>query len=205
MNSRRKFLRFAGGLASALVAALLLYFNLGPADPAMQVAALIQPDRLATLAARGANPRVQKSVYWLAVAQRAGQNVTNTVARAVDRAGYRDPLAAALTREALLRNLAIATQLGCLDAAGLAEMRRGRAATIRRGPDAGDQLSVDHIIPRAVVPELDHVIANLELLPQRMNSAKHAAIGARQLELAQALHRAGLLPAAGLARIEPSR
>ena len=30
---------------------------------------------------------------------------------------------------------------------------------------AGDQLSVDHIIPRAVVPELDNVIANLELMP----------------------------------------
>jgi hypothetical protein len=28
---------------------------------------------------------------------------------------------------------------------------------------------VDHIIPYAVAPQLDHVIANLELMPLRMN------------------------------------
>jgi hypothetical protein len=28
---------------------------------------------------------------------------------------------------------------------------------------------VDHIIPRAVVPELDNVIANLELMPLHLN------------------------------------
>jgi hypothetical protein len=40
-----------------------------------------------------------------------------------------------------------------------------QAPTIRRGPYKGDQLSVHHIIPRAVAPELDHIIANLELMP----------------------------------------
>ena len=30
------------------------------------------------------------------------------------------------------------------------------------------------IIPRAVVPELDNVIANLELMPLRMNESKSA-------------------------------
>src|SRR6187455_847034 len=39
---------------------------------------------------------------------------------------------------------------------GRAEMRRGKAATVMKGPYQGDQLSVDHIIPRAVVPELDN-------------------------------------------------
>ncbi|MGO8927307.1 MAG: hypothetical protein ACLQU3_10500 [Limisphaerales bacterium] len=84
-------------------------------------------------------------------------------------AGVKNEPAAALTKAALLRNLDIAGKLGCLDPEGMAEMRKGRAPTVRRGPYQGDHLSVDHIIPRAVVPELDNVIANLELLPLRMN------------------------------------
>ena len=67
-------------------------------------------------------------------------------------------------------------------------MRRGRAATVRRGPYAGDQLSVDHIIPYAVVPELDCVMANLELMPQRMNAAKNSSVGERQRDLGIKLH-----------------
>jgi hypothetical protein len=43
------------------------------------------------------------------------------------------------------------------------------APTVRPGPYAGDRLSVDRIIPRTVGPELDNVIANLELVPAQMN------------------------------------
>ena len=60
------------------------------------------------------------------------------------------------------------------------------------GPYAGDQLSVDHIIPYAVAPQLDHVIANLELMPLRMNIGKRDAMGQRQQALAQQLRNAGL-------------
>ena len=98
-------------------------------------------------------------------------------------AGYK-ALAATLTRDALLRNLDIAGKLGCLTPAGLAEMRLGKSATVMRGPYAGDQLSVDHIIPRAVVPELDNVIANLELMPLRLNEAS-SHIGQRHRNLAR--------------------
>jgi len=57
------------------------------------------------------------------------------------------PAAGELTKAALLRNLDIARKLGCLDEAGLADMRRGQSPTIKRGPYTGDELSVDHIIP----------------------------------------------------------
>ncbi|HOW67743.1 MAG TPA: hypothetical protein PK256_20890 [Verrucomicrobiota bacterium] len=76
-------------------------------------------------------------------------------------------------------------------------MRRGNAATVMKGPYKGDQLSVDHIIPRAVAPELDNVIANLELMPSRMNSAKRDRIGSRQRDMAKKLHQAGLLSRKG--------
>lgn len=111
---------------------------------------------------------------------------------AVQAAGYTNKLARKLTADAMLRNLDIATKLGCLDLEGLAEMRRGKAPTIKKGPYKGDQLSVDHIIPRAVRPELDNVMANLELMPQRMNASKQDKMGARQIALEKEF-RTGLL------------
>jgi|SRR6266853_1465642 len=63
-------------------------------------------------------------------------------------------------------------------------------------------LQADHIIPRAVVPELDNVIANLELMPLRMNERKNAKIGSRQKSLAKQFHAAALLSASGLKEVE---
>ena len=84
-------------------------------------------------------------------------------------------------------------------------MRRGKSPTVMKGPYKGDQLSVDHIIPRAVCPELDNVIANLELMPLRMNESKNDKIGDRQLSLAQKFHQAGLLSAEGLKKVQNGR
>jgi hypothetical protein len=72
-------------------------------------------------------------------------------------------------------------------------MSRGRAPTVRKGPYAGQLLSVDHIIPRAVAGELDNVIANLELMPLALNEGKNDRIGDRQISLAKAFRDAGLL------------
>ena len=85
---------------------------------------------------------------------------------------------------------------------GLREMHRGQAPTVRRGPYHGEKLSVDHIIPLTVAPELDKVIANLELMPLKMNEGKNAKIGARQVDVARKLHRAGLLSSEGLKAVE---
>ena len=166
-------------------------------DYAAKIAPLIDPAKLSTLAKRGANSRVQKYVYWLEMARKDKQDPGKVIEEALRSVGY-SKTAAELTRTAMLRNLDIAQKLGCLDATGLDEMKRGKAPTVQRGPYKGDQLSVDHIIPRAVVPELDCVIANLELMPLRMNESKNARIGARQVDLAKKLNAAGLLSDKGL-------
>lgn len=170
------------------------------AQYARNIASLIEPAKLTTLGERGANPRVQKAVYWMAMARQAGRKPDHVVFRAVALAGYKGP-AASMTGDALLRNLDIAEKLGCLNPAGLSEMRRGNCATVTKGPYKGDELSVDHIIPRAVVPELDNVIANLELLPLKLNQKKNHRVGERQLSHAQKLHAAGLLSAQGLEKV----
>ncbi len=106
-----------------------------------------------------------------------------------------------MTADALVRNLTIAERLGAVTPVDIESMKRGRAPTVRTGPYTGDIVSVDHIIPRAVVPELDNVIVNLELMPLKMNQSKNDKVGARQLDLARKLHDAGLLSDAGLQRL----
>ena len=185
---------------SALLCWLLLAFQAVAAaqtDYVSHIASLIDPAKLATLGPRGANQRVQKAAYWLAAARRAGQKPGNVLDQAVALTGYKRE-AANLTRDALLRNLDIAEKLGCLNAAGLTGMRRGKPPTVMKGPYQCDELSVDHIIPRAVVPELDNVIANLELMPLRMNESKNAKIGDRQRDLARKFYQSGLLSRKGL-------
>lgn len=185
---------------STLLGCVLLAFQAVAAQTnhASQIASLINPAKLATLGERGANPRVQKVVYVLATARTEGEKPAKLLDSAVVLAGYTNAAIAKLTKEALLRNLDIAEKLGCLDNEGLAEMKRGKSPTVMMGPYEGDQLSVDHIIPRAVVPELDNVIANLELMPMRMNAKKNAKIGDRQRDMAKQFYQAGLLSSKGL-------
>lgn len=166
-----------------------------------KLASLIDPAKLATLGKRGANPRIQKAVAILADADSEKLDPGAVCSAAVARVRMK-PAAGELTKAALVRNLDIARKLGCLDAEGLDKMRHGKAATIKRGPYKGDELSVDHIIPRAVVPELDHVIANLELMPLRMNESKNVKVGERQLALAEKFRAAGLLSRKGLQKVK---
>ena len=60
---------------------------------------------------------------------------------------------------------------------------------------------MDHVIPKSIAPELDNVIANLELMPLSLNMKKRAAVGARQVSMAKAFHAAGLLSDEGLERV----
>ena len=170
-------------------------------DHAAKLVPLIDPAKLATLGTRAANPRLQKSVARLEAARLDGCNVLAVAGKAVSLARYTNATLAKLTTESLARNHTIADRLGVLNPAGLADMRRGQAATIQRGPYKGDELSVDHIIPRAVAPELENVIANLELMPLRMNLSKGAAMGERQRDKAKQFAAAGLLTPTRLEQI----
>lgn len=69
----------------------------------------------------------------------------------------------------------------------------------------GDYLSVDHIIPRAIVPELGDVIADLELMPLRLSESKNDKIGDRQRDMAKKFHQAGLLSQKRLEAVEAHR
>ncbi len=166
------------------------------------VAPLLDPAKLDTLKGdRAANARLRKICYWLAAARNSGEEPADVIEQAQRATGYAGTARAKADAESLLRNLTILERLGCLDAANMAKLRRGYAPTITRGPYAGDVAEVDHIIPRAVVPELDEKLFNLEFMPRTMNRKKSAAIGQRQVALAKEWHAAGLLSDTCLERV----
>ena len=82
---------------------------------AAKLASLIDPAKLATLAKRGANPRIQKAVAILEDARREACPVATVASNAVFLAGYTNAVLAQLRRDALTRNQGIAAKLDCLD------------------------------------------------------------------------------------------
>ena len=181
------------------LAVLLVSCSLVGADTIREALSnLCDPPKIQTLAAeRGANPRVRKITYRLEMARQDGRDPANEMREVIVTVGWGGTAKGDLTSDAMVRNRVIAERLGCLDEAGMADLRRGKAPTIRTGPYAGDKLSVDHILPRAVCPELDTALANLELMPMRMNAAKSDSIGERQVDMARKFHAAGLLSQSG--------
>jgi hypothetical protein len=160
---------------------------------------LCDPAKIATISSeRGANPRVRKIAYWLEMARRNGREPSIEMAEVMSAVGWGGTFKGDLTAAAMVRNRIIAERLGSLDEEGMIRLRSGKAPTIRSGPYAGDKLSVDHIIPRSVCPELDTTLANLELMPLKMNREKSSSIGQRQVDMAKKFHAAGLLSQQGL-------
>lgn len=170
---------------------------------ARSISALTDPVKLATLKGdRAANPRLQKCVYWLAYAEQQGvkpeavldesAKLNNTVGTPYD--GF--------IRWGLLENLKIAKELGLLTLEGMAELRRGNSATITKGQYAGEEAEADHVIPRAVCPELQNQVMNLELLPASLNRAKSDKVTDRARVFAKELYEAGLLSEKSLSKLE---
>lgn len=172
-----------------------------PSGNARMIQSLIEPAKLATLGDRGANSRVQKITAILWKAKQAGEDPAKVATQAVGLIGWYGTTKGSLTADAMVRNLTIVERLGSVTPEDIENMSRGRAATVRKGPYAGEILSIDHIIPRAVAPELDNVIANLEPMPLSVNQKKGDAVTSRQADLARKLHEAGLLPEDALKRV----
>ena len=167
------------------------------------IAPLIDPAKLDSLKGdRAANRRLRLICYHIETSRRAGDDPGDIIAQAQDALGYGETPRAEAVKASLLRNLDILQKLGCLDDAGMGQLRTGNAPTVTKGPYAGDIASVDHIIPRSIVEELDEKLFNLEFMPSRMNSKKGNKVTLRQIQLGRKWNRAGLLSDAGLQAVE---
>ena len=170
---------------------------------AVALASLTDPVKLSTLKGeRAANPRLFKAIFYLATAKEQGQDPKKVLAEAAKLNGTSGTPYAGFIEWGLLENLRIAESYGVLHTAGMEEMRRGKAPTITKGPYAGQEAEADHVIPRAVCPELRNQVFNLELLAASENRAKSDKIGQRQVTFAKELYDAKLLSEEGWKEVE---
>ena len=173
------------------------------AVPAKAIASLTDPAKLATLKGeRAANSRLQKCVYWLAHAEEQGEKpeaVLDESAKLNKTAGT--PYAGFLSW-GLLENLKIAKELGLLTPEGMAELKRGKSATITKGEYAGQKAEADGVIPSAVCPELQNQVMNLELIPAPLMPAKSEKVTDRARVFAKELYEAKLLSEEGWKKVQ---
>jgi hypothetical protein len=80
-------------------------------------------------------------------------------------------------------------------------LRRGKSATITKGQYAGQEAEAYHVIPKAVCPELQNQVMNLELLPALLNRAKSDKVTDRAKVFAKELYNAKLLSEEGWERV----
>ena len=173
--------------------------------PARAIASLTDPAKLATLKGeRAANPRLQKCVYWLAYAEEQGEKPEAVLDESAKLNKTEGMPYAGFVRWGLLENLKIAKELGLLTPEGMAELRRGKSAMITKGEYAGQEAEADHVIPRAVCPELQNQVMNLELLPAKLNRAKSDKVTDRAKVFAKELYEAKLLSEEGWQKIQGS-
>ena len=174
-----------------------------PSTATVAIAAQTNPVKLATLKGEGAaSPRLQKCVYWLAYAEEQGEKpeaVLDESAKLNNTAGT--PYAGFLSW-GLLENLKIAKDLGLLTPEGMAELKRGKSATITKGQYAGQKAEADLVIPKAVCPELQNQVMNLELLPASLNRAKSDKVTDRAKVFAKELYDAKLLSEEGWRKVQ---
>ena len=169
-----------------------------PSTAVVAIAAQTDSAKLATLKGeRAANPRLQKCVYWLAYAEEQGQKPDAVLDESAKLNKTEGTPYAGFVRWGLLENLKIAKELGLLTPEGMAEMRRGKSATITKGQYAGQEAEADHVIPRSVCPELQNQVMNLELLPASLNRAKSDKVTDRAKVFAKELYEAKLLSEKG--------
>ena len=193
-------------LLLALLLAAAPSIMAAPSTAVVAIAAQTDPAKLATLKGeRAANPRMQKCVYWLAYAEEQGEKPEVVLDESAKLNKTEGTPYAGFVRWGLLENLKIAKELGLLTPEGMAELRRGKSATITKGQYAGQEAEADHVIPRAVCPELENQVMNLELLPAKLNRAKSDKVTARAKVFAKELYDSKLLSETSYTAIKESK
>lgn len=174
-----------------------------PSTAAVAIAAQTDPARLATLKGeRAANPRLQKCVYWLAYAEAQGEKPEVVLDESAKLNKTTGTPYAGFVSWGLLENLKIAKELGLLTPEGMAELKRGKSATITKGQYAGQKAEADLVIPKAVCPELQNQVMNLELLPASLNRANSNRVTDRAKVFAKELYDAKLLSDEGWTKVQ---
>ncbi|MEZ5405030.1 MAG: hypothetical protein R3F23_02290 [Verrucomicrobiia bacterium] len=180
-------------------------FSAQRTDPVLILSVLTDSTKLATLGERGANPRINKAMYWLWYAQQQGLSPKEVIDRAL-LMNHTPQVKAILIEEALLHNWFTANEWGLfLTTNNLQSLRRGGSAKVMKGLYQGETTEVDHMIPFAVAPEIGNEIFNLEILPRTLNRQKSDYVGDIQLAYARRLFSLNLISQETFLKVQRAR
>jgi len=190
-------------LLLALLLAAAPSIMAGPSSAAAAIASLTDPAMLAILKGeRAGNPRLQKCVYWLAYAEEQGQKPEAVIDESAKLNKTAGTPYAGFVSWGLLENLKIAKELGLLSPEGMAELKQGKSATITKGQHSGQKAEADDVIPKAVCPELQNQVMNLELLPASLKGSKSDKVTDRAKVFAKELYEAKLHSEEGWKKVQ---
>ena len=174
-----------------------------PSTASVAIASLTDPAKLATLKGeRVANPLIQKCVYWLAYAEEQGDKPEAVLDESAKLNKTATTPYAGFVSWGLLENLKIAKELGLLTPEGMAELKRGKSATITKGEYSGQKAEAEDVIPVALCPELQNQVMNLELIPAPLMPAKSDKVTDRARVFAKELYEAKLLSEEGWGKVK---
>lgn len=167
------------------------------------LAPLLDPAKVATLKGdRPANARLYKVLGWLETARQQGGEPPAILDEAQTAAGYSGTVGAKADRAAILWSFQKLETWGCFAGDGMEKLKKGGSPLITVGEHAGAAIALDHVLPRAVVPELAARFYNLEAIPAKENLQKSAKITMREFLVARRWAKEGLLSEAGLDAVE---
>lgn len=193
--------RFVFLLGSLLIAGCQRDAAVDPAAAAL--AREIDEEHLDSLTRKREGTRyLRRAVFHLEAAHREGRDLVELIEEAQRLNGDHGSARAGAVRERLLENHSILEGLGCLDDRGWGKLKTGNAPTITMGAYAGEIASVDHILPRSVVPELDSRLYNLRFMPEPLDGKKGNTIEGWQVLLAREWGEQGLLSEEGVKAVE---
>ena len=125
---------------------------------------------------RAANPYYNRIMHSLHKADRAGLDLGKTIDSQLLRVELHNARPLRFHDPNILKSNLIDDYLKARDEFGIfadqeniSRLFYGRSAIVRKGKSIGQQLEVDHLIPRNHAPELDNVLSNLRYLPERQN------------------------------------
>jgi hypothetical protein len=159
------------------------------ADPVEALSALTDFKKLSTLRGRAINPRLNKTLYWLYVAENNGMLPERVIDEAFVRNGNSSTKKATAAKAQMVANYRAAKLWGAFTVDALAKLKRGEAIRVTRGSYTGQFIEVDHIVPVARYPQFANELANLQLLPQSENRRKGDRMGDVEFAKLAELHR----------------
>lgn len=160
------------------------------------------PEKLASLAKYGANPRFHRTMNAMHVLDKQGRNLESELDRLLPAEAYPDLFYwPGLTRDHFVSEYSRYHDYGLFDTSeNLRLMSRGKAPIICRGLNSGQSIDLDHIIPISEAPELGNVMANLRALPFGENRSRGALIDSNALQAMEKFKALGWNPSPSLSQ-----